>query len=151
MTPSRSQSDQRLAEAFDGCLATAARMLDRAITAAFDEKLRTVGLRSTQVTLLATIAGAPGEPSAADLVGPMRMDQTTLSRNLTRLAEQGLIERGTSSDARRATLALTAAGRKALRDAAPLWAQAQAEVAQRLGERHAATLRAAASRLSQIS
>jgi DNA-binding MarR family transcriptional regulator len=149
MTPSRPNVDQRLAGAFDGCLGTAARLIDRAIMAIFDERLRPLGLRGTQVTLLATIAGSPGELSAADLVGPMQMDQTTLSRNLARLAEQGLIERTASSDARRVTLALSAAGRKALREAAPLWAQAQAEVTRRLGDRSAESLRAAAARLSQ--
>jgi len=126
------KQDTQLAARFQGCLATSARRLDRAIKAHYDDAFRPTGLKSTQVTLLVYIAGSD-TPRAADLTAPMGIDQTTLSRNIDRLISLGLVETETAEDARTKLLRLTKAGRAALRRALPLWQQAQAQTESTLG------------------
>ncbi len=107
-------------------------MLDRAIASEFDQRLRAVDLRSQQVTLLATVAGA--EPvTAVQLTRMLAVDQTTLSRTLGRLQDLGLIRSVESEDARAVPLELTREGEKALRIALGHWKDAQSAVRKRLG------------------
>lgn len=133
---------------FDACLATSSRLIDRAIASVYDAKLRAVGLRSTQLTALVVIAGHAGGVSASELTGPLRIDQSTLSRNLGRLEEMGLIRGATGEDERRRVLTVTASGRRAIKKALPLWREAQREVSQRLGPAVASAIVRAASKLS---
>jgi DNA-binding MarR family transcriptional regulator len=71
------------------------------------------------------------------------MDRTTLARNLKPLQRQGLVqvEVGDDQGDRRVRIVrLTEKGREALRQALPLWEEAQAQVVGALGEerlRHA--------------
>ncbi len=133
---------------FDACLATSSRLIDRAIASVYDANLRAVGLRSTQLTALVAIARHADGVSASDLTGPLRIDQSTLSRNLRRLEEMGVIRGAIGSDERRRVLTVTSAGRRAIEKALPLWREAQQEVAERLGPRVASAIMRAASKLS---
>ena len=126
--------DAALAAGFTGCLASSIRQADRLVAAVFDEQLREIGLRGTQLTLLGAVATL-GYPNQRDLADMTHTDPTTLSRNLDRLLERGLIDRiECEKDRRMRRYALTDAGRATLRDAQPLWKAAQDEVSRRLGE-----------------
>lgn len=128
-----SPSDQLLAHAFAGCLATTIRQADRLVALVFDEKLRVIGLRGTQLTLLAGVAQL-GNPSQSDLAHATHTDATTLSRNLDRLLERGLVDRvDCERDRRVRRYLLTEAGRRTLAQAVPHWQAAQREIADRLG------------------
>jgi DNA-binding MarR family transcriptional regulator len=77
------------------------------------------------------------------------MDQTTVSRNLDRLDDLGLIARAEDpEDARAARLTLTAAGRQILRDALPVWRAGQQQIRDAIGGPAADHLVSTASGLS---
>ncbi|MEO1008958.1 MAG: MarR family winged helix-turn-helix transcriptional regulator [Planctomycetota bacterium] len=148
MTTQPTTDDLALAAEFDGCLATAVRLVDRVIASTFDEGLRDLGLRSTQVTLLVYLA-ALGWPTQSELAEATMTDQTTLSRNLERLADRGLVRREADADDQRVVrYALSAGGRTVLGDALPHWRRAQRTIAARLGEDLSAALRSAAGALN---
>lgn len=139
-------TDPELGSVFQNSLATAARIVDRRVTSAFDDRLRAIGLRSTQITTLASVASLD-TPTATELGLRLALDATTLSRNLARLETSGFITRTPDSDARRAILALTDLGRDALRRALPMWQAAQNEVETQLGGSYADSLRSMARQL----
>jgi DNA-binding MarR family transcriptional regulator len=60
-------------------------------------------------------------------------DRTTLTRNLVVVERDGLVTVRTGDDPRSRLVALTKAGRVALDHAAPLWGEAQAELARYIG------------------
>ncbi len=127
------QNDRELAETFTGCLASAIRQADRLVASVFDDRLREVGLRGTQMSLLGMIAKL-GRPSQSELADATHTDATTLSRNLDRLVERGLAERiECEQDRRMRRYSLTTTGRRTLKDAIPHWKAAQEEVSLRLG------------------
>lgn len=133
MPPPITQDDQQLAATFTGCLASAIRQADRLVAGVFDERLREVGLRGTQMALLGTLAKL-GQPSQRELAEATHTDTSTLSRNLERLVERDLAEcADCEADKRVRRYAITDAGRQLLRDALPHWEAAQREVSERLG------------------
>jgi DNA-binding MarR family transcriptional regulator len=114
------------------CVCSQLRRATRALTQAYDAALRPSGLRSTQFTLLATLAATGGESISA-LGERMGMDRTTLTRNLEPLKRAGLVQTASSEGDRRAKLVrLTPAGEEALARAVPLWERAQASALARL-------------------
>lgn len=116
------------------CVCATLRMASRAVTQMFDEALRPSGLRATQFHLMVEI-GMAGEAAVKDLTARLLLDQTTLTRNLAVLERDGLIEAVRRTDRRVRPFALTETGRKTLRDAQPLWAEAQKKAVGRLGSR----------------
>ena len=116
------------------CACHKIRMAARAVTRAYDDALRPVGLRATQVALLAAVAveGAMSIASLARLIG---MDRSTLTRNLSPLEKEGLVAVGSEGWRRSRTLGLTAKGRSRLQKAVPLWEEAQKRLKQELGAR----------------
>lgn len=117
-------ADRQLVECFQGCLATSARRIDRAIMQIYDEAFRPLGLKSTQVTLLVYVA-ALINPRPSDLTHPMHIDPSTLSRNLERLLSLGFIEPTEDHDARARRYSLTHEGRAILRKVRPIWERCQ--------------------------
>jgi DNA-binding MarR family transcriptional regulator len=74
------------------------------------------------------------------LANALGMDRTTLSRNLRPLEEDGLIAIGLEGWRRSRTLEITKKGRSRLRDAFPLWEQAQKTLRRKLGDREWASV-----------
>ena len=108
------------------------RRADRVITQLYDETLRPSGLKSTQFTLLTAVRLK--EPIAINcLAGALFMDRTTLTRNLRPLQKEGWVVIAPGQDRRVREVSLTADGRQVLDRAYPLWQQAQAHIAERLG------------------
>ena len=123
----------RLAQTvIDTCMCHKTRMAARAITRAYDDALRDTGLRATQVAVLAAV-GARGALSIKTLADSLEMDRTTLTRNLRPLEEQGYVALAPEARYRSRMLTLTPAGHAALRDAVPLWEDAQRTIRRRLG------------------
>ena len=108
------------------------RSATRAVTHHYDEALSACGLRGTQFTLLAAVTFA-GEATMTQLAETLVMDRTTLTRNLGPLKREGLIKAGRGKDRRTRVVAVTERGRRALREAYPLWEKAQAAVVKGLG------------------
>ncbi len=108
------------------------RRADRVVTQLYDEMLRPAGLKSTQFTLLTAVRLK--EPIAINgLAEALFIDRTTLTRNLRPLQKEGWIGVAPGQDRRVREVSLTAEGREVLEQAYPLWQQAQARIAERLG------------------
>jgi DNA-binding MarR family transcriptional regulator len=116
----------------ESCACHRMRMAARAVTRAYDDALRPVGLRATQMALLTAIdaEGAFSITALAQLAG---MDRTTLSRNLAPLERDGLVALGAEGWRRARSLELTAKGRSRLEEALPLWENAQRRLKRSLG------------------
>jgi len=114
------------------CVCNTLRMVTRAVTQLYDDALRPSGLRATQFSILATIAGK-NEANLKQLEDALAIDQTTLTRSLNLLERDRLIERAPHPDGRIKPMRLTAKGRRALEIARPLWAQAQQKVLREIG------------------
>src|SRR5712691_1571097 len=114
------------------CVCGTLRMVSRAVTQLYDEVLRPSGLRVTQFSILAVMARMR-EANLRQLEDALAIDQTTLTRSLSLLERDGVIERVPHPDGRIKAMRLTARGRRALDVARPLWAQAQGKVLRELG------------------
>ena len=115
------------------CINFNLRKAARAVTQSYDKVLRPSGLRSTQFSLLSTVAGL--EPvGIKDLAKALVMDRTTLGRNIQVLSDRGLLDVGEGDDRRYRPISLTAQGQKSLDIARPLWRQAQTRMVNGLGQ-----------------
>lgn len=110
-----------------GCTFLRLRKAARRMTQRYDAHLQPSGLRITQFSLLAALAGDEAF-TVSSLAARMAMDRTTLTRNLKPLADRGLLRLGACDDARCRSVALTDAGSVAFAAALPLWRQAQKEI-----------------------
>jgi DNA-binding MarR family transcriptional regulator len=123
------------------CYNTALRSAARQITASYDTALGAMGIGSAQFTLLKTLAAH--EPLALTELGArLRLDRSTIGRNVRVLEKSGLLKLGEGADGRETAVALTMQGHKVLAAAGPLWEQAQQDLERRLGKEGAASLRA---------
>jgi DNA-binding MarR family transcriptional regulator len=116
----------------DTCMCHKTRMAARAITRAYDDALRSTGLRATQVSVLAAV-GARGALSIKSLADSLEMERTTLTRNLRPLEERGYVILAPEQRHRSRVLTLTPSGLAALLEALPLWEDAQRTIKRRLG------------------
>jgi DNA-binding MarR family transcriptional regulator len=114
------------------CICTSLRQAAQASTHFYDKVLAPSGLKVTMFRLLRRIEENPDATitGLAEIVG---LDRSTLGRNLKVLARQGLLSLPSGADARARSVALTPAGKAALAQAIPLWAQAQAEMTASFG------------------
>ena len=127
------------------CTCFRIRSAARRVTAIYSQHLAPTGLKISQFSLLGFIA-AEGPVSIGRLSELLATDRTTLTRNLKPLLDNGLVERADSGDRRRHELLATAAGRSLFKRALPLWAEAEQEVRQAMGETLTADLRGAIDR-----
>lgn len=114
------------------CIAWRIRLLSRVITRLYDDAVRSLGLRSGQVSILAALTKR-GPSTASDLRDVLMMEKSTLSRNLDRMQQQGWIDSTPGEDARCQLLSITSAGQRLLVKAYPNWQNAQATVQKLLG------------------
>lgn len=115
-----------------GCTCARMRKLTRRLTRIYDAHLCPEGIKVTQYSLLAN--AARGDRTVSEFAAELEMDRSTLSRNLAPLAAQGWIEVSVGTDPRSRSISVTAAGRRKLKAALPLWRKAQREVETVLGE-----------------
>lgn len=119
--------------AIKSCACHKVRMASRAVTRAYDDALRPVGLRATQLSVLVAIA-IDGAISITALAKFMGMDRSTLTRNLRPLEEEELVMVGLEGRHRSRKLEITKQGRARLREAMPLWERAQKALKANLGD-----------------
>lgn len=71
--------------------------------------------------------------SITELADAVGLDRSTLGRNLRVLQKQSLVEFETGKDARARRVSLTEMGQEKLRQAVPLWQQAQRDFSKIIG------------------
>jgi DNA-binding MarR family transcriptional regulator len=128
------------AEVIRDCIATRLRMADRVITQVYDDALRPLGLKVTQVSML-VVAEDRGLIRQSEVGAELRLDDSTLSRNLERMRANGWLEEVSGEDARVHSYRLTEAGRALLDKAIPAWRHAQRKAKQLLGDAGVQALR----------
>jgi len=108
-------------------------MAARLVTQRYDDALRPAGLRIMQFTLLARLH-AVDRVTMTELAEQASLDRTTLTRNLKPLIERGYVRVVAGKDQRERLVTVTDSGRAALREALPLWEQAQTSMTDGLGQ-----------------
>jgi len=115
------------------CLCGSFRRTSRALTQLYEEALRPLGLRATQLTILQALSLA-GEVSQGQLGEMLAMDSTSLTRTLAIMRRQGWIAERRGEDRRERWLRLANAGEVKLRRALPVWEKVQSRLRRQLGE-----------------
>jgi DNA-binding MarR family transcriptional regulator len=124
-----------------GCTNLRLRQITRAVSRHYDAHVAAVGLKTTQYSLLShVVLLGPVKPST--LAAQMRLDASTLSRNLQPLVAQGFVTVGEGEDGRSRLVEATELGRAKRTEAQRAWKQAQLSLNARLGVERVAALHA---------
>ncbi len=107
-----------------GCTNLKLRQLTRRITQHYDTELARAGLKTTQYSLLSHVLKL-GPVRPGDLAQAMKMDASTLTRNLKPLAAAGWVELAAGADGRSRLISITEGGRAKRQDAQRHWKAAQ--------------------------
>jgi DNA-binding MarR family transcriptional regulator len=132
------------------CMAAHLKRASRRADQIYEEQLRAVGLKGTQFTLLRALSetGAIGIQAFAEV---LRMDRTTLTRNLNPLLQAGYLKvTPDAQDKRSKKVQITPAGLFILQEALPLWQKAQQQVLDYMGS-DSATLLSLLKKVSQMA
>ena len=115
------------------CLAVRLRVLNRAVTAVYDDALRPFGLKVSQMNILVALA-VLGASEPGELCKLLHLERSTLSRNVERMRRRGWLQTEPGVDARRHLVSVTGAGLSLIERAKPAWDEAQAKVGALLGD-----------------
>jgi DNA-binding MarR family transcriptional regulator len=122
------------------CYCAAVRTAARKTTALYDSILEPAGVTLAQYSLLRKIERA-GSVSLTKLGRVAELDRSTVGRNVKALEELRLVRLGPAKDQREAAVHLTLAGAETLRQAFPLWEEAQRRMEASMGVGGAEQLR----------
>jgi DNA-binding MarR family transcriptional regulator len=115
------------------CVAVRLRMLNRVITNIYDDALRSLDLKVSQMNILVA-AAKMGTARPIEVCDHLHLDVSTLSRNVERMKARGWLEVVPDEDGRAQPFRLTPQGRKLLETAVPAWSEAQQQVKKVLGD-----------------
>jgi len=107
-----------------GCTNLKLRQLMRRVAQHYDAEVGKTGLKGTQYSLLSYVAKL-GPVRPADLAREMKIDASTLSRNLRPLIDAGWLAMGPGADGRSRLVSVTDEGREKRQEAQRLWRVAQ--------------------------
>lgn len=105
----------------------------RMLTQRYDEALQPIDLRSTQFSILATLANVESI-TITELADSLLMDRTTLTRNLRPIEKQDFIKTVPGIDRRTRVISISKKGLNKLKKAIPLWRKAQQSFIDYMGE-----------------
>jgi DNA-binding MarR family transcriptional regulator len=128
------------------CIAVRIRLLNRVVTNLYDNALRRIGLRVSQLNILVVTAKL-GLATPGKVCSILQLDASTLSRNVDRMRLKSWLEVVPGKDARAQPFRLTHQGRKLLDRAVPAWKKAQRQATNLLGDRGIRLITAAAGKL----
>src|SRR5215467_12635245 len=115
------------------CVAVRLRLLNRVVTNFYDDALRPLGLKVSQLNILIATAKL-GLARPTWVCEILQLDTSTLSRNVERMRAHGWLEVVAEADARTQPFRLTAQGKRLIEKAIPAWEKAQHQAAELLGE-----------------
>lgn len=128
------------------CVAVRMRLLNRVVTNFYDDALRPLGLKVSQLNILVATARM-GVARPAIVCDVLKLDTSTLSRNVERMRAQGWLEVVPDEDARAQPFRLTTSGIRLIERAVPAWERAQEQALELLGDEGIAVLEHAAKKL----
>src|SRR5436190_8700299 len=128
------------------CIAVRLRLLNRVVTNFYDDALRPLGLKVSQLNIL-IVAARLGLARPAQVCDLLQLDTSTLSRNVERMRAHGWLEVVPEEDARAQPFRLTPLGKRLIEKAVPPWEEAQHHATELLGDEGIALLDKAAKKL----
>jgi DNA-binding MarR family transcriptional regulator len=131
------------------CIAVRLRLLNRVVTNLYDDALRPLSLKVSQLNILVVTARL-GLARPAQVCDILQLDTSTLSRNVERMRAHGWLEVVPDQDARTQPFRLTAQGKRLIEKAVPAWEEAQRQAAELLGDQGIALLDKASKKLSDL-
>jgi len=111
------------------CYCGSFRQASRIVTQLYDRALKPSGMKITQFGILRLLTSYPGLTTGG-MAEALVMDSTTLTRTLKIIQENGWIEGSMGDDRRERRWNITAQGQDRLKQAVPLWKNAQKEFTQ---------------------
>ena len=130
------------------CIAVRMRMLNRVITNIYDDALRPLDLKVSQMNILVA-AAKMGTARPAAVCEHLYLDVSTLSRNVERMKGRGWLEVVPEEDARAQPFRLTPQGKRLIEKAVPAWEEAQRQATELLGSEGIGLLDRAAKKLRE--
>src|SRR5215813_12113557 len=133
------------------CIAGRLRLLNRVVTNFYDDALRPLGLKVSQLNILIVTAKL-GLARPAQVCEILQLDTSTLSRNVSRMMTRGkqwLEVVPGEGDARTHPFRLTPQGKRLIEKAVPAWEKAQRRASELLGDEGIALLNKAARKLGK--
>jgi DNA-binding MarR family transcriptional regulator len=124
-----------------GCTNLKLRQLMRRVAQHYDAEVGKTGLKGTQYSLLSYVAKF-GPIRPADLAREMKIDASTLSRNLRPLIDAGWLAMGPGVDGRSRLVSVTDEGREKRQEAQRRWRIAQEAINDIVGKRRVVQLHA---------
>lgn len=124
-----------------GCTNLKLKQASRLVARHYEVEVAPTGLRNTQYSLLSHVVTL-GPLRLGELAQSMRLEASTLTRNLQPLLDKGLAEVHTGDDARSRIVQATAAGIALRAEAQKAWKRAQLGLNQKLGSERVAALHA---------
>ena len=132
------------------CIAVRLRLLNRVVTNLYDDALRPLGLKVSQMNILVLTAKL-GLARPAQVCDLLQLDTSTLSRNVERMRAQGWLEVVADEDARTQPFRLSSQGKRLIEKAIPAWEEAQRQANELLGSEGTALLDKAAKKLGWLT
>lgn len=132
------------------CIAVRLRLLNRVVTNLYDEALRPLGLKVSQLNIL-IVAAKLGLARPARVCEVLQLDPSTLSRNVERMRAQGWLRVEPEEDARVQPFRLTGRGKRLIEKVMPAWGEAQRQAMELLGHEGVALLNRAAKKLRRTN
>lgn len=131
------------------CTGARLRKLTRRMTSFYEQRLRGIGLKLSQYSVLVSLSEDP--QTLLQLADRLEMDRTTLTRSLRPLVASGWVAEAPGADARQRWLILTGSGRRFRARAQQAWSEAQQALEAQLGRGFVGDLNAQLERaLSQL-
>src|SRR5436189_2781608 len=106
------------------CIAVRLRLLNRVVTNLYDDALRPLGLKVSQLNILIVTARL-GLGRPVQVCDILQLDTSTLSRNVERMRAHGWLEVVPGEDARTQSFRLSTRGKRLIEKAIPAWEDAQ--------------------------
>jgi len=125
------------------------RRASRAVTQFYDDVLKPSGITVAQMSLLLNI-DLHKPITISELAKKMRIDRTTLNRNMKPLVEVGFIAVNPGKDSRTRQVVLTEKGGEAAIKGRDLWEEAQTSIKEYMGEEELAKLVQLLSKLEAL-
>ncbi|MDR7867084.1 MAG: MarR family winged helix-turn-helix transcriptional regulator [Sporomusaceae bacterium] len=121
----------------------------RAVTRFYDNILKPSGLTVAQLALLRHIQMAE-KTTISELAKLIRIDRTTLNRNLKPLTDAGLITIAPGEDSRTREISMTQAGQDAIETGWRLWGEAQEAIKVYMGDEELTRLKHLLTKLEAL-
>jgi DNA-binding MarR family transcriptional regulator len=131
------------------CIAVRLRLLNRVVTNFYDDALRPLGLKVSQLNILIVTARL-GLARPSQVCDILQLDVSTLSRNVKPLQAHGWLEIVPEEDARSQPFRLTAQGKRLIEKAVPAWEEAQRQAIELLGSEGVSLLDKAAKKVGML-